>query len=148
MSASATFGSVGDIISVCIIIKHLIKALDDSRGSSVEYQEVIGELSALNRVLLEVELLWTTCGSTNELNAVRETVHCQADQCRKSIEAFLKKAKKYEPYLLDGGSGSFVRDATMKAGWQFAHADDLTKFRAEINAHCSAINMLLLTASV
>ena len=148
MSASVTFGSVGDIITLCIIIKDLVKALDDSKGSSAQYQEVIRELWALDRVLLEVELLWRTCESTNELNALRETAHRMADQCRRSIEAFLKKVEKYRPSLRDGGSGSVLRDATMKIRWQVSHADELTKFRAEINAHCSAINMLLLTASV
>ena len=148
MSAGVTFGSVGDIIALSIIVKDLVKALDDSKGSSAEYQEVIRELWALDRVLLEVELLCIKCDSTIELNALRETAHRMADQCRRSIEAFLKKIKKYGPSLQDGGSGSIVRDTTMKIRWQVAHADDLTKFRAEINAHCSAINMLLLTASV
>lgn len=148
MSASVTFGSVGDILSVCIVIKDLVRALDESRGSSAEYQEVIRELWGLDRVLLEVELLWRTCESTAELNTLREAAHRMADQCRRSIEAFLKKVKKYGPSLRDGGSGSVVRDATMKIRWQVAHADELTKFRAEINAHCSAINMLLLTASL
>ncbi len=148
MSASVTFGSVGDIITICIIIKDLVKALDDSKGSSAQYQEVIRELWALDRVLLEVELLWRTCESTNELKALRETAHRMADQCRRSIEAFLEKVEKYRPSLRNGGSGSVLRDATMKIRWQVSHADELTKFRAEINAHCSAINMLLLTASV
>ena len=56
-------------------------------------------LGRLDRVLLEVELLWKTCEPTNELNAFRESVHCKADQCRNSIEAFLKKAKKYGPMV-------------------------------------------------
>lgn len=148
MSAGFTFGSVGDIISLCINIKDLVKALDDSRGSSAEYQEVIRELWALDRVLLEVELLWRTCESTVELNALRETTHRVADQCRYSIEACLKKVKKFGPSLRDGGSGSAFRDASMKIRWQFSRSDDLAKFRAKINAHCSTINMLLLTASV
>ena len=148
MSASVTFGSFGDIITICIIIKDLVKALDDSRGASAEYQEVIRELWALDRVLLEVELLWRTCESTVELNALRVTAHRMTDQCRQSIEAFIKKVKKFRPSLRDGGSGNVLKDATMKIRWQATHAHDLTKFRAEINAHCSAINMLLLTASV
>ena len=78
MLVSVTFGSVGDIISIYIIIKDLVKALDDSRGSLAEYQEVIRELSALDRVLLEVELLWITCERTNELNAIRDTAHRNA----------------------------------------------------------------------
>lgn len=143
-----TCGSVGDIISLCLVIKNLVKALDDSRDSSSEYQEVIRELWSLDRVLLEIELLWRTCEDSIELNALRETAHRMADQCRSSMEAFLKKVQKYGPSLRDGGSGRMLKDASLKVRWQVAHADDLTKFRAEINAHCSAISMLLLTANL
>ena len=65
-----TFGSVGDIISVCLVIKDLIKVLDDSRGSSSEYQAVIRELWSLDRALLEVELLSRSYERTFELNAL------------------------------------------------------------------------------
>jgi hypothetical protein len=51
---SFTFGSVGDIISICLIIKDLAVALDDSGGSSAEYRELRRELWALERALLEV----------------------------------------------------------------------------------------------
>lgn len=73
MSAAVTFGLIGDIISLCLLVKDVVKALDDSRGSSSEYQEVIRELRALERVLLEVELLWRTCEITVDLIALRET---------------------------------------------------------------------------
>jgi hypothetical protein len=39
-----TFGSVGDIISISLLVKDAMKALDDSRGSGGEYQGVIREL--------------------------------------------------------------------------------------------------------
>ncbi|MCJ1481229.1 hypothetical protein MMC06_001385 [Schaereria dolodes] len=68
-----TTGSVGDIIRVCLLVKDLITALDSSRGSSAEYQELVRELWALDRVLLEVELLVRTCSDIIELNALRET---------------------------------------------------------------------------
>ena len=42
--ATFTFGSVGDIISICLIVKDLVAALNDSAGSTVEYREVIREL--------------------------------------------------------------------------------------------------------
>lgn len=57
MSAGVTFGSVGDINSLCIVIKDVVEALDDSKGSSAEYRGIIRELRALERVLLEVESL-------------------------------------------------------------------------------------------
>ena len=148
MPVGVTFGAVGDIISLCIVIKDLVKALDDSRGSSAEYREIIRELWALDRVLLEVELLWRTCESTIELNALRETARRMTDQCRSSIEGFLAKVKKYGPSLNERGSERVTRDIAMKLWWQVAHSAELMKFRAEINAHCNAISMLLVTASV
>jgi hypothetical protein len=42
--SAATFGSVGDIIAVVGIIKDLIVTLDDSRGSSADYQRITHEL--------------------------------------------------------------------------------------------------------
>ncbi len=99
-------GSLGDIIALSIIIKDLVKALDESRGSSAEYQESIRKLWALNRVLREVEMLCRTRENTVELNALRETMHCIANQSRQSIEAFLKNVRKFEPSLREGGSGN------------------------------------------
>jgi RNA polymerase-interacting CarD/CdnL/TRCF family regulator len=65
-----TLGSVGDIISISLIVKDLVKALDDCRGSASEYQALIRELWVLDRVLLEVELLTRMYEQTAELNAL------------------------------------------------------------------------------
>ena len=53
-----TFGSVGDIVSLCLLIKDLVKSLDNSRGSSAEYQAVIRELCSLDHALLEVAVFF------------------------------------------------------------------------------------------
>ncbi len=143
-----TFGSVGDVISVCLLIKDLVKTLDDSRGSSAEYQEVIRELWILERALLEVEILSRTCDNTIELNALYATARRASDDCRGSIEAFLEKVRGYGTSLRDGGSGHPLRDASKKIKWQMSQKDDLARFRAEINAYSASINMLLMTASV
>jgi hypothetical protein len=39
-----TFGAVGDIISVCLLVKDLVEVLDKARGSKAEYQAAIREL--------------------------------------------------------------------------------------------------------
>lgn len=52
-----TFGSVGDIISTVLLIKVLVKALDNSQGSGSEYCELSQELWSLEVALLEVENL-------------------------------------------------------------------------------------------
>lgn len=102
----------------------------------------------LDRVLLEVELLSRTYDQTTELNALCLTARRIANACHKCIQNFLDKTKKYENSLSMGKAGHHIRDFSMKIRWHFAHSDELDKFRAEINAHCSSMNMLLITASV
>ena len=142
------FGSAGDIIAVCLLIKDLVKALDESRGSSAEYEEITRELWVLERALLEVEMLSRTCDTTIELNALCVTARRASDDCRRCILAFLEKVKGYAASFRVGGSGNAVKDVSKKLRWQIAHKDDLTRFRAEINAYSTSISMLLMTASV
>lgn len=42
--SSVTFGSVADIITVCLLAKSIAKALDNSRGSPAEYQGLVTEI--------------------------------------------------------------------------------------------------------
>jgi hypothetical protein len=138
--------SAGDVIAISILIKDVIKALDDSRGSAAEYQEVIRELWSLDRALLEVERLSRTFETTVELNALSCAARRAEEQCRLYISAFLDNIKTYNRSLRHGGSGSLLRDAAKKIQWTFAQKDELAKFRTEVNGHTSAINMLLITA--
>jgi hypothetical protein len=143
-----TFGSVGDIISISLIVKDLVKALDDSRGSAAEYQDVIRELWSLDRVLLEVEQLSRNSDQTIELYALWVTAKRATDECRRSIETFLEKIKKYEKSLGGRASGHTIRGVPMKIRWRLTQSDELEKFKAAINAHCSSLNMLLITVNV
>ena len=143
-----TFGSVGDIISLSLLIKELVKSLDNSRGSSAEYQAVIRELSSLDHALRQVEALMVSCEQTAQLSALTATINQCVEQCRKCITTFQEQVKKFEKNLQPGGSGSFVRDTALKIRWQVSEKDDLAKFRAEINAHGFSINMLLTTTAM
>jgi hypothetical protein len=141
-------GSVGDIISICLLVKDLVEALNSSRGAAAEYQEMTRELWGLERALLQVDLLSRTCNNSPELNALHETACRTAEDCRRCISDFLKKIKKYEPSLREAGSGSLIRDASRKIQWQVMQSSDVSKFRAEIGAHSQSISMLLATLSV
>lgn len=143
-----TFGSVGDIISVSLLIKDLVKSLDNSRGSSAEYQAAIRELWSLDHALLEVELLFRSCDQTVQLNALSATANQCAEHCQKSITGFQEQIKKFGKSLQSGSSGSVIRDTALKMRWQISEKEELSKFRAEINAHCFSINMLLTTTGV
>src|SRR5437763_3770816 len=133
-----SFGSVGDIISVCLMVKDLVSALDASGGSSTEYREIICELWGLDRPLLEVDLLSRTCDNTIELNALCMTARQTAGNCRHCIETFSNTVSKYGSSLGEGGSRNVFRDTAMKMRW-VSQQDDLAKFRAEVNANSSSI---------
>jgi hypothetical protein len=143
-----TFGSVGDIISISLLIKDAVKALDDSRGSAHEYQGVIRELWSLDRVLLEVELLSRNYGQTAELNALCVTAKRVADETRKCVENFLERIKKYDARLGDHATKNGIRGVSMKIKWRLMEKDELDKFRAEISADRESMSFLLATASV
>lgn len=99
-----SFGSVGDIIAICLLVKDLVAALDESKGSAVEYREVLLELRALERGLLEVDVLSRSHAPTVKLNALYATARKAALDCRQPVEAFLDRIKKYDPSLGTGVS--------------------------------------------
>ena len=141
-------GSVGDIVSICLLAKDLVEALNSSRGAAAEYQEIVRELWGLERALLQVDLFSRTHNSSPELHALHETARRTAENCQVCIAAYLKKIRKYEPSLREVGSGSIFRDATRRIQWQVMQSNDASKFRAEIGAHSQSISMLLATLSV
>ena len=143
-----TFGSVGDIISLSLLIKDLVKCLDESRGAPAEYQAVVRELWSLDHALLEVELLLRSCKPLGDLNELWNTADRCAEQCRKCIVNFQSKIKKYQRALKGGGTGNLIRDTTTKIRWHISEKDDLAKFRAEVTALSSSLNLLLTTAGV
>ncbi|KAH8592186.1 hypothetical protein B0O99DRAFT_689964 [Bisporella sp. PMI_857] len=141
-----TFGSVGDIVAVCLIIKDLVDALDKSRGSSAEYQQIIRELWTLDRVLLQVIQLSESYRDCIEFHVLGITVVQAVENCRRSMNDFLGKVRKYERSLRDQGSGNFLKDSARKLQWQVFKREEMEKFRFEIMSQSSFINISIATA--
>jgi hypothetical protein len=145
-----TFGAVGDIISVCLLVKDLVEALDKARGSKAEYQSAIRELWILDRALLEIELFTKAHenASTPELRGLCETAKVAALRCKELFSTFLERVKKYQTTFDEGQSAGVVRDAVAKVRWRFGEKDALEQFRVEVAGTSSSLQMLLATASV
>lgn len=149
-----TCGSAGDIISVCILVKDLVDALDKARGSKAEYRSIIRELWILDRVLLEIELLARTHGggATPELEALCVTAAKAVSRCKELVAEFLGKIKKYQEGfgedVADGKGKGFIKETAMKVRWRIGERDVVEKFRVEIAGTTSSLQMLLATASV
>lgn len=143
-----TFGSVGDIISVSLLIKDLLVALDDSRGSSDSYRAIIRELYTLDSALLHVDQLSRTHNATAELHGLCTTARQTVDRCRECIDKFKLKIQKYKRSLATGGSGKTIGDTARKIQWSVSEKQHLMSFRAELTGYTESINMLIATASV
>ncbi len=143
-----TIGSIGDIISIGLLIKDIVKCLDNTRGSSAEYQAVTRELWTLDHALLEVELLFSSSKQSSQLSALSETSQPCAERCRQCLTAFKERVNKFHVGLREGGSGSRIRDVASKIRWSLSEKEYLAKFRTEINAHSLALNLLLTTITM
>ena len=83
-----TFGSVGDIIAVGLLIKDLIKCLDGTRGSSSEYQAIVRELQSLDYAFLQVKPAFLSHQELEESNVLQETALRIAKQCENCIREY------------------------------------------------------------
>ncbi|KAJ4350224.1 uncharacterized protein N0V89_008845 [Didymosphaeria variabile] len=142
-----TFGAVGDIISVCLLVKDLVDALDEARGSKAEYQSVVRELWILDRALLEIDLLTRTHenGATPELRSLCETAQRAAAKCKSLVAQFLERMKKYKRAFEDENK---VKKAVMGVRWRVGEREAVERFRVEIVGTSSSLQMLLATANV
>jgi hypothetical protein len=99
-----------------------------------------------------VEMLSRSCDASIELNALSHTLRKVTEQCKECMKVFLGNIKGYQRSLRDDGSEATrfgkVRDVGKKISWGLTQKGELAKFRAEINTHSSAINMLLITANM
>jgi hypothetical protein len=147
-----TFGSVGDIIAVCILVKDCVDALSETKGAAASYQAVIRELFILEKALLEFDVLSRTNVSTAEVVALFNSASTTVEGCKKSLEAFKLKTKRYEPHLgattARTTTQKIFSDSAMKVLWQISMKDDIARFRAEVIAYSLSINQLLATATM
>jgi hypothetical protein len=146
--SSVTFGSVGDIIAICLLAKDIARALDDSRGSSAEYQGLITEIRSLECSLLEVEMFTRTWRDTSTSSSLRHECCQLVNESRKTLEEFQAYLKKYEPSLSRDGHTGILRRAGSKIKWQLLAKDTVSRFRSELAGHSNALNMMMITANV
>lgn len=141
-----SFGfSAGDFIAAASLAYKLISALSESSGSSMEYQQLVQDLSCVHRTLLQVEQM----KDANQLNqSTINALRHQVDSARAPIEAFLEKTEKYRRSLGgSGGLGSSVKDSWRKMGWSLHKKDDVKALRDVLQLRLLSINILLSTAS-
>jgi hypothetical protein len=146
-----TCGSIGDIIAVSLLVKDLVTALNQSRGSQAEYNQLVDELNLLKDVLDRIVHLCNTAGTTVavrtfEVSALHDATLKIAQNCRKCIEAFNVGLQKYDKTLGSSGARSKregLRSAVAQLRWRFGEKEDLVRFRADIARQTASLNLAL-----
>lgn len=139
----AGFGfSVGDFVAGINLVLELTQALKQGTRSGKEYQDLVGELDSLEKVLLEVHNLRVDASMVSKSNAIDQSVR----QCQETMTAFCSKIDKYRASLSAKGSGNVVKDVLRKMQWSLYTKEDLRDLRAKVAGHKSSILMILLTS--
>lgn len=146
--SSVTFGSVGDIIAVCLLAKSIVEALDDSRGSSAEYQGLINELRSLECSLFEIESFTRSWADASTEVSLQQECSKLVNECRKTLEDFQAYLKKYDCSLSKDSHATIVKRTGMKIKWQLLTKDTVSRFRRELAVHSTALNIMMTTANV
>ena len=111
--ASVTFGSVGDIITICQVITTTIKALSASRGSDVEYRGLINELWSLAQALESIKSLLEEDTEIKHRGRLRIALQ----NCRECLERELESIRKFSTSLGKVASTKSARDAFWRTRW-------------------------------
>jgi hypothetical protein len=170
-----SFGfSVGDFLAVAKLIASITTSLKATGGSSSDYQELVRELTLLQRALTDIEHLTGPPVELPSINAIK----CSALNCQYVLDEFAGKLRRYENSLGHGAvaeeerasaetstpaetprkrkrclqlprtkynaSTSLVK-AGKKVGWELFMKDDVRDLRAYLTSHVGSLNMRMIT---
>ena len=134
-----TFGAFGDLITAADLVILVCRALSSSAGSSYEYQYLIQELEALERILRLAEAATRTGLLDDRLS---HSLKGEITRCRNVVKGLHEKIRSYQSAL---GSGSKAGGLATwrKIGWGLFKAPYVEETRAKLNTHRLNLTMLM-----
>ena len=144
--ATVTFGSVGDIISVCLLVRELVECLDKARGSASQYQALANELRSLDRALLEAGLLLDI--HKTRLGTSAETIAQEVEACHTSLQGLRNAMRKYNDTFQENSTPGMVKRLGKSIQWHFEQKDALPTFKTQIAAHFNSLSLVLITVNL
>lgn len=137
-----TFGAVGDFIAVLELIQKVVIALDDSRGSTKEYRDVVQSLQILERTITHVKDVYSDQSPSSVHDDLRAIALCIVAKIKEYLEDFCDKTWKFGPSLANGGTKNVFRDAARKIQWGFRQKD-VEKLHNDLSRLSMPLNMVL-----
>lgn len=144
MELAFTFGAVGDFIALSVLIKDIIGALDDCRGSSKVYQDLVQSLVILDSTLGEVDQVFRDPRHATFAQRLCATAQESVRQINDALQSFHDKLKKFRPSLGPGGSGNRLKDAARKIQFKMDEKD-INSVKGDIQEYKMTLSLLLDT---
>ncbi len=139
-----SFGfSVGDVLAVGKLIADIASCLKDVGGSKSEYRDLVLELECLHKTLVHLDRLPSRQGSSAP---TADSIKYAALSCRRPLEEFLGKLKRYEASLgprATTATGSTWKAPIDKVRFRLGGRNEIRKMQNYLSVHIGTINMLL-----
>lgn len=144
-----TFGSIGDIIAVSLLISNALKTIKNSRGARSDYQKTIDELGRLSQILFRVKAVFHDYGDMiSPQDPIVRSALVTLEECYTRMNSFSKEIAQYEKSLKKGSTARWFNVGITRLKWQILESDHVPQFRRDLEAHCNFISMLLSGAGV
>ena len=140
-----SFGfSVGDFVSATQMVYKLFKALSDSSGSSIEYQQAIFELDCTYRVFLQLQDL---CATNQMSQANINGIGLIVSSSIRLIEPFLRRVEKYRTTLSARRTANQAVVVWRKIGWSIHKPAELVALKDGLRSNQNNLVLLVVTAT-
>ncbi|THH03786.1 hypothetical protein EW146_g10344 [Bondarzewia mesenterica] len=138
-----SFGSFGDIVSLASLTREVIKALNESRGSSAEYRNLIAELRSLSSSLDALHRHLSVRGPIRLEYSAENGIKFALSRCQFLITDFYQRMRGYQNSLQRGGSGSRMRDSWRKIGWSIFKREEVIDLKRKLADQKNTIVLML-----
>jgi hypothetical protein len=143
--------SIGDFIAVGDLAYRVIRLLQESRGSCVDYRCLISSLSSLNRCLQTTSAVFLGHSFNHGMglnrldDAVVNGIIHETACVRKLLEDFLIASQKYTESLLPEQLKQSVKGEWRKIKWTLSSTGDVLRLHRDLQSHIQAFQLYAFT---
>jgi hypothetical protein len=135
-----SFGfSISDLLAAGKLIIDITDSLRSVGVAKSEYQEIYGQLEALQDGLRRLDQLAQCDVSSSTLANITKV----GQSCQHTLRGFFNKVQKYESSLGIWSKPSKFLGTGAKLRWTFKMKGELQSFQSHLATHIATINMLL-----
>jgi hypothetical protein len=139
-----TFNALGDIVSMISIVASIIKALNETRGSTTEHRVFKGELVALQNTLTSIYRV----AKRSSIEVLRNQTLNEVNACYTIVQEATRRIAKFDILELSNEDvntiSARIRREWKKVIWLWVKKQDVAAYKDKIEARRRALDTLLM----